>query len=457
MNELRNTILPETVEKMRTEYLQFLQEEVFECEWNTEMFWYPRDVAKLVVENLKKQFPGHTILSELFKIDHFVLEANIPVEVQRTPVNNRDKGGIIPSIWINVTRRQLEWNINMYGTCWLYFDRKFLIYLQKGMARNNVSDFRWLYDYLKDGKVKLFTIDTDNGGKIDVVSEKDFTFLRADEDIQLEINRSQIVKAVLRKTGFIREAEDIYNRYISEKSGNPLRFKEWLLRQERTQREREYIGILFAFNNIYLINDAFNCKADDKRKSQALQYGITLGLFQRNGRKGNMISLIDKYNVGHFFPGYFNSDNNKKFWDYLRSYPIDIDTFYGMITGKARPESYPVKDNKFDSGEIVLPAKTIGSPNRKFKVDILKDIGRKRFNDLCKKHPLYHLRIRTNPPTNGGSGAGKPIPINTLGKWLFGVQGYQRNMKIDEDNGEICLPKEAPDEAEKMIIDIIQQ
>ncbi|MDT8899612.1 hypothetical protein QYE77_15205 (plasmid) [Thermanaerothrix sp. 4228-RoL] len=68
--------------------------------------------------------------------------------------------------------------------------------------------------------------------------------------------------------------------------------------------------------------------------------------------------------------------------------------------------------------------------------------------ELARSHPLYHLPITLHPPVTGRDDHGNPVPVNTLGRWLFGVPGYAGNAVFENDG--VCLPPEAPEEAHQL-------
>lgn len=72
---------------------------------------------------------------------------------------------------------------------------------------------------------------------------------------------------------------------------------------------------------------------------------------------------------------------------------------------------------------------------------------------LAKKHPLYHTPIQTSPSVSGRSDTGVEIPINTLGRWLFGVPGYAGNAVFDafQSPPRVWLPTNIDDEALELI------
>jgi len=83
---------------------------------------------------------------------------------------------------------------------------------------------------------------------------------------------------------------------------------------------------------------------------------------------------------------------------------------------------------------LVLPARAFGKRLvYEFRNVGAKGAGFKVFlrNEL-KKIPEYHTPIELdNPDVAGRTEDGIPIPINTLGRWLFGVPGYAGNAVFD--------------------------
>jgi len=68
--------------------------------------------------------------------------------------------------------------------------------------------------------------------------------------------------------------------------------------------------------------------------------------------------------------------------------------------------------------------------------------------DAAKHAAWYHLPIVLIPEVQGRSDAGEEIEVNTLGRWLFGVPGYQGNARFIgwPDVPYVELPEWCPDE-----------
>jgi len=74
----------------------------------------------------------------------------------------------------------------------------------------------------------------------------------------------------------------------------------------------------------------------------------------------------------------------------------------------------------------------------------------------ARKHPYYHLKVSLVPPVQGRDEAGRPVPVDTLGRWLFGVPGYAGNAIFDGHSNPpgVWLPQEAPPEADEMFLSL---
>jgi hypothetical protein len=57
--------------------------------------------------------------------------------------------------------------------------------------------------------------------------------------------------------------------------------------------------------------------------------------------------------------------------------------------------------------------------------------------NVLKKTPEYHVPIEMDLSIEGRSDKGVPIPINTLGRWIFGVPGYAGNARFIVVSGQV--------------------
>ncbi len=68
--------------------------------------------------------------------------------------------------------------------------------------------------------------------------------------------------------------------------------------------------------------------------------------------------------------------------------------------------------------------------------------------DAAKRTAWYHLPVVLIPDVHGRSDAGEVVEVNTLGRWLFGVPGYQGNARFIgwPDVPYVELPEDVPEE-----------
>lgn len=65
--------------------------------------------------------------------------------------------------------------------------------------------------------------------------------------------------------------------------------------------------------------------------------------------------------------------------------------------------------------------------------------------NMAKGIRLYHTKIETG--ISGRANDGSEIPIDTIGKWLFGTPGYMGHIRVSNWDGCQCTinyPKDAP-------------
>lgn len=68
---------------------------------------------------------------------------------------------------------------------------------------------------------------------------------------------------------------------------------------------------------------------------------------------------------------------------------------------------------------------------------VLGDGFKLYLRDVLKRVPEYHTVLEFDFQVEGRSDKGIPIPVNTLGRWLFGVPGYAGNARFMSLPGEI--------------------
>lgn len=82
---------------------------------------------------------------------------------------------------------------------------------------------------------------------------------------------------------------------------------------------------------------------------------------------------------------------------------------------------------------ILLPARMI--PNQGLIFPCIKNVWgsslKHALRNTAKGMQLYYLPINLNPNVSGRSDDGKVIPVNTLGRWIFGVPGFKSNIVVE--------------------------
>lgn len=93
--------------------------------------------------------------------------------------------------------------------------------------------------------------------------------------------------------------------------------------------------------------------------------------------------------------------------------------------------------------KLKLPARTIAEVKMEFPIKNKWGYGLKiAIRNVAKTLPLYRTPVEIKPLVTGKSDKADKIPINTLGRWLFGVPGYAGHIRVmgGEDNVSVHCP-----------------
>ena len=110
---------------------------------------------------------------------------------------------------------------------------------------------------------------------------------------------------------------------------------------------------------------------------------------------------------------------------------------------------------------VVLPAR-VPFVNHTLRyrqpVHPLDDRAKMLLRNKAKKLLPYSHPIILVPDVHGRRDDGTPVPITTLGQWLFGVPGFRGHITVvtKEDEIEINLALPEDDEIRKTVIDLIK-
>lgn len=98
-------------------------------------------------------------------------------------------------------------------------------------------------------------------------------------------------------------------------------------------------------------------------------------------------------------------------------------------------QKFPVRLHGYGAFVVIQLPKPMGGSAKIY----LRDVAKERVPEL------YHLPIETG--ICGQTDSGKEIPINTVGRWLFGTPGYMGHVRVDGWEGNLAkveLPKDSP-------------
>ncbi len=304
---------------------------------NTYTFWHIADVVyPYISEFLDKQFPNSIRIREFNYTDYVILKENLPVEVQATVLSVRtgslNPGGLNHSEFEQKIEKQLKQDIDRYNRCLFFLDSEYLRYLQDNVTKNTRINLDWFYQFIKDGKLRVFIVRHD--GIINEVFLKDFDFILNISTIGRKDNRFKIMSNVLEGYKFTnKEIDTMYNMFkLTEHKYKS--FYKWLTRTGHSDREFEYMYILGAVTHLDSINDMLACRLDKNSDIKTIARDAQkLGLIKTRdtGKVGFMRIFTDEFNIAPYLEGYLT---NKDLWDDLRTRYISFDTLCAITTGK---------------------------------------------------------------------------------------------------------------------------
>lgn len=111
---------------------------------------------------------------------------------------------------------------------------------------------------------------------------------------------------------------------------------------------------------------------------------------------------------------------------------------------QSAPKKYPIRLNDHSEMVAIRLPHPMGGSAKIYLRNVAKEIKR-----------LYHLSIETG--ISGHTDSGEAIPIDTLGKWLFGTPGYMGHIRVSNWDGcdaKVEYPKNSPPEVVELIAEI---
>ncbi len=280
------------------------------------VFWNKAKLVKsYIIQFLKKTFPGKLIVPEFNKIDLVILSENIPVEIQSTPTyKNRS---IMHSDFENMIRRQIEDNIENYDKCWFFFDSEYYRFLSESTNTQISVNLDWLSKYVKENKLKIFTIKYN--GEIKELKYSDLDFIRNlsntckieynNDDRTLNRNKLKIMTNVLEGHKFTQfEIDKIIDNFNKRGTVGDNECLENFLIKGNNNREKQYGNILHGMGNLNSINDFLDMNSSCTKASKSNAERLNI-VEMRTGRDSRT-KFVDRFNICQYFPGYLRNKDN---------------------------------------------------------------------------------------------------------------------------------------------------
>lgn len=314
------------------------------------IFWHDESIVDDYIHKfLKSKFPGCLIIPEFTMIDWFVIDENLPIEIQSTII----KVGVTPahSYFENKIRQSLEQNISIYGKCWFFFDDAYLRYLQNDIEKNISINLDWLYKLIKANKIRIFTVTYD--GKIEEKKHEDFEFIgkfsgtcilgECQDSRILQKNKALIFNNVLKSNDITSDEIIILRkRLLNIKHDQKLSRGAFYNFGKYCDSDKDKLicKIYKSMGDLELINKGLDCNYIEENvvPTHVLYYFDLLGLteYLYGANKYMIRRFIDIDNISTYFPGYLR---NKEKWDYLKDSKTKLNTgqLYAIIARKVNP------------------------------------------------------------------------------------------------------------------------
>lgn len=308
------------------------------------IFWYKAEVIiPHVYKYLKTIFPDSLIIEEFNNIDFIVMNKNLPVEIQTSPISKNGKYvGLLHSEFENFIRKQIEDNIENYERCWFFFDAEYYRYLNELTNSGCISlNMDWFAKYVKNETLKVFIIKYD--GFVTELKYEDLSFIRklsstckieydTDERI-LNRNKIKILNKVLEGYKYTQDEINEFRKKFDLREKDKTNYKlSSFLMKEKNERMILYGHLLESFGKLNEINILLDSGINNLC-GKGKFYGCYLGVFKDTGYSS--VQFIDKFNICHYFPGYVR---NEKLWNQIKE---------GYFTAQQLKEIFlPYRDKK---------------------------------------------------------------------------------------------------------------
>ena len=231
-------------------------------------FWTVEEILPDVMVWLREKFTGTILEREFDDVDIMVHGPKIPVEIQKTPECKTGCGKPHISLFEKLTEKRIRIDIDNCGTCWFLFDARFLSHLQNNSLSRSQLDMGWLYQFWKDGKLRVFTIDIYKN-IIEILEDKEFDFIKEKKERRiLGKEKYDIANKVYKRRRYTtEEINGWYNKYKNDNAKTTKGLPAYLSKKGSSEREKEFAYIRLALTNLDAINDILLCRLDPSNRA----------------------------------------------------------------------------------------------------------------------------------------------------------------------------------------------
>jgi len=306
--------------------------------------WKVEFIKQFMLNFLKEKYPNSLIIRELNDIDFTIFdkESNniIPVEIQKTPIHS--SGRFSHTVFENLIRKGIEDNIETSKICWLFMDSEYLKFLQsENVGKNTSINMTWLVKLIKENTLKVFTIKYD--GVVKELTTKDFDFLKDisqtcvigydNDERVLNRNKLEIYKKVIYGYNFTQEEiykfEKCFDNRVNKK--DKIHSTNFYIKS-KDERCKLYGYIWNSIGSLPSINSCLDMNDNEHGiKSRMVVLGIIEVVGNHiQGRSGNRVKFVDKFDICKYFPGYLRQERH---WLTYKGNELDGKTFSNMCRG----------------------------------------------------------------------------------------------------------------------------
>lgn len=210
-------------------------------------YWKVDEILPCVMRWIKEKFPNAILEREFDDVDIMIHGPKIPVEIQKTPECKTGCGKPHISGFEKLTEKRIRIDIDNCGICWFLLDTRFLNHLQNNSLSRSQIDMGWFYQFWKDGKLRIFTIDLNKNIR-EILEDKEFDFIKEKKERRiLGKEKYDIAYKTYRRYGFTtEEINHWYDEYRNDNNRTTKGLPAYLSKKGGRERDFHISDLLYV-------------------------------------------------------------------------------------------------------------------------------------------------------------------------------------------------------------------